>query len=76
MDFHASMNPLGSLLTQKDRRWPIFFYDRGNSSVRNILYHKKMLRKDAQLAEKKYVLWTPLAREEFASKLFVYGLDI
>ena len=44
--------------------------------MRNILYHKKMLRKDAQLAEKKYVLWTPLAREEFASKLFVYGLDI
>ena len=30
-----------------------------------------MLREDAQLAEKKYVLWTPLAREEFASKLFV-----
>ena len=30
-----------------------------------------MLRKDAQLAEKKYVLWTPLAREEFVSKLFI-----
>ena len=30
-----------------------------------------MLREDAQLAEKKDVLWTPLAREEFASKLFI-----
>ena len=29
-----------------------------------------MLRKDAQLAEKIYDLWTPVTRKEFASKLF------
>ena len=38
--------------------------------------YTKTLREDAQLAEMILVLKTPLAREEFASKLFVLIMEI